>query len=394
MTLPYREVVLKTPFHERTAPLNVVNEWQRWSGYTTAAEFRNAEFEYFAIRNTATLYDISPMTKYRIRGAGAERFLQRLQTRDLGRLRPGRVMFTVWCDDAGRVLDDGTLFRFAADDFRLCTQDRHLPWLLDAASGFEVEVRDESEAVAALSLQGPTSCAVLQRLGWTGIEKLKPFELTERRLKRVPVTVSRTGFTGDLGYELWVRPARALALWDGLMEAGAELGLMPIGSRALDLARIEAGFLQPHVDYIPAHLCERENRGRSPFELGLDWLVEFGKGHFNGRRALLAERQRGSRVRVVGLEVEGNKPARDALLYFERRTEAGAVTSAMWSPSAKRNIAIATVQSQYLRSDGELQAEIYTRRELEWRRTMARCRVVPRPFYATPRRLATPAGRF
>ena len=392
MSLPYREVLLKTPFHARTAPLCVVNEWQRWAGYTTVAEYRSVEQEYFAIRNTATLFDLSPMTKYRVRGADAQAFLQRLQIRDVGRLGVDRVMYTLWCNDAGQVLDDGTLFRFGETDFRLCSQDRHLPWLLDSAIGFKIDIDDESDAVAALSLQGPTSCAVLTAMGLAGVERLRPFAIGRWPFAAGELTVTRTGFTGDLGYELWTERAQALALWDALMLAGADHGITPVGSRALDLARIEAGFLQPHVDFVPARDALRENRGRSPFELGLGRLVDFDKGHFNGRRALAEEARRGSRVRIVGLEVEGNKPATDALLYFRRHAEAGAVTSAMWSPSAKRNIALASVKTQYLNTDGELWAEIYLRRELKWQRVMARVRVVERPFLVLARRFATPAG--
>ena len=357
--------------------------------------FTDVEIEYFAVRNASTLFDLSPMVKYRIAGAGATRYLNRVVTRDVARLRPGRVAYVVWCDDRGKVLDDGTLFRLSDGEFRLCSQERHLCWLQDSAIGFDVTVDDTSEDVAALALQGPTSCAVLKRLGLAGVETIKPFRVEHFPFEGDSLTVSRTGFTGDLGYELWVAPTLAERLWDRLVEAGGELGITPIGSRALDLVRIEAGFIATNVDFVAADQALRTNRGRSPFELGLGWLVDFDKGHFNGRRALREERERGSRYCLVALDVEGNKPARDALVYHKKKELVGHITSAMWSPTCKRNLAFASLTRPY--GDGvrdNLWVDIYIHRELKWVRTMARCRVVERPFFNPARRRATPASDF
>jgi len=387
----YRTPVRPTPFHSRTSALCVANEWGRWAGHRTVARYDEVEHEYFAVRHNATLFDLSPMIKYRIVGPDAARYLDRVLTRDVSGLRPGRVAYTVWCDDDGRVLDDGTLFRLDRDRFRLCAQDRHLPWLLDSAHGYEVEIEDETEDVAALALQGPCSCAVLKRLGLSGIEHLRPFALASFEPEGLPLTVSRTGYTGDLGYELWLRPGDAERVWDLLMAAGEFRGIRPIGSRALDLVRIEAGFLLPHADFMPAGEALRPTRGRTPFDLDLAWLVDFHKGHFNGRRALLAERARGSRYRVVGLDVEGNKPARDAFVYHDRARIAGHVTSAMWSPTCKRNIAIGIIESRYLAHADRLWAEIYVDKELKWEKHMVRCRLARRPFFDPPRRRVTPA---
>jgi aminomethyltransferase len=382
---------LETPFHGRLAPLNQANEWLRWSGYTTADCLTDPATEYFAIRHAATLYDISPMRKYRVAGPDAERCLNRVLTRDVAKLAPGRVAYAVWCNDAGKVLDDGTVFRFAETEFRLNAQEHHLTWLQDSALGYDVAVEDVSEHIAALALQGPASCAVLKALGLGGIADLKPFGIAELTMDGVTLAISRTGFTGDLGYELWLDPAQAVDLWDRLMEAGRPHRLTPMGSRAVDLARIEAGFIQTNVDFVAADLAIRPTRQRSPFELGLGWLVDFGKGHFNGRRALLKEQEAGPRYRLVGLDVEGSKPARDALIYHGRSTQVGMVTSAMWSPTAKRNIALATLDAAYAeRADG-LWAEIYVTKELKWDKVVARCRVVARPFFDPPRRRATPA---
>ena len=386
---------IETPFHARTAALCQTNLWARWAGYTTVEVFSELELEYFAIRNQAALFDVSPMIKYRITGAEAEAYLDRLCTRDVRKIATGRVGYVVWCNDAGHVLDDGTLFHLAAQDYRLCCQERQLDWLLESAVGFEVTVEDETEAVAGLALQGPTSCAVLRALGLDGIEDLRPFDLRDFDLGGTPLLVSRTGFTGDLGYELWIEPAGALAIWDRLFEAGGQHGLHPIGARALDLARIEAGFIATNLDYVAADQAVRPSRGRSPFELGLGRLVDFETGHFTGRRALLAEREKGSRTCLVGLDIAGNKPASDALVYYRGKTEVGHITSAMWSPTCKANIALAMLRRPYGETvTRDLSVEIYVKKELKWARQMARCRVVPRPFFDHPRRRATPAGAF
>ncbi len=390
----YPTPVMTTPFHSRTAALCRKNDWTRWAGYTTVNVYTEVELEYAAVRNQASVFDLSPMIKYRIAGHDARRYLKRLVTRGIDKFGPGRVAYVVWCNDDGKVLDDGTLFCFEGGEYRLCAQDRHLPWLLDSAIGYDVEVRDVSQEIAALALQGPTSCALLKRFGLSGIETLKPFFMREFPYEGEKLTVSRTGFTGDLGYELWVDSSRAEALWDDLMSAGKEHGITPIGSQTLNLVRIEAGFVLPHVDFMPADYAFRPTRGRSPFELGLSWQVDFDKGHFNGRRALLKEKKTGSRYQLVGLDIDGNKPAKDSLIYHAKHRRIGHVTSAMWSPTCKRNLAIATLEAGRQSLWGDLWAEIYVKKELKWEKIMARCRVVERPFFKPARRSATPAPDF
>ncbi len=269
-------------------------------------------------------------------------------------------------------------------------QERHLCWFLDCAIGYDVRVEDVTEQVAAIALQGPRSFKVLQALGLDGCRALRPFDMTRVDFDDRPMTVSRTGFTGDLGYEFWLPSDAAVSLWDRLMEAGRPYGIRPVGSRALDLARIEAGFIAPLIDFMPAGEALRPSRGRSPFELALDWLVDFDKGHFIGRRALLAEKQRGPGRRIVGLDVAGNKPARDSLIYSGKSKQVGAVTSAMWSPTCKRNIAIATLDRPYDTMEEGLWAEIYVNKETKWEKVSAPCRAVERPFFKPPRRMATP----
>jgi len=339
--------------------------------------------------------------KYRIGGADALRFLNRLTTRDLSKLRPGRVAYTVWCNDEGHLIDDGTVFCLGANDYRLCTAERQLDWLRASAIGFDVEIREVTEEIAALALQGPTSCMLLKTVGLQGIENLKPFEhgtfaLPQGSGAPAPLLVSRTGFTGDLGYELWMSPADAEAVWDALMAVGRTRAVRPIGSRALNIARIEAGFLLPRVDFISAAHTLYLGTERSPLELGLAWLVDFGKGHFTGRRALLAQAERGPRHQLVGLDVAGQKPAHNALLYTARsgRKEVGSVTSATWSPTCKRNLALAMVDAAHSAIGATLWADIYLNRELVWERRMVPARVVERPFYAPARRRATPPADF
>ncbi|GJL82949.1 MAG: glycine cleavage system protein T [marine bacterium B5-7] len=391
---PYESQVLTTPFHPRTSAYCRTNHWANWSGYTTVQVYTDVQLEYFAARNSAALFDLSPMTKYDITGPSAEAFLNRLLTRDIRRLGVNRVAYVAWCNDDGMLIDDGTVFRFANNRFRLCCQERHLPWLLDSAFGFDVDITEVTESIAALALQGPTSCAVLKSAGFAGIENLRPFDLAEYELHGASIHISRTGFTGDLGYELWFHDRHALDVWDALMEAGRLYGITPMGSQALEMTRIEAGFIQANVDFLAGGRATRPGGNlRSPLELGLDWLVNFDKGHFNGRRALLAEHQnRTSRFKLVGLDVDGNKPANDALLYDHRDREIGVVTSAMWSPTCKKSIAIASIKHHVDADHAGIWADIYVQRELKWRRIKATCRVVERPFFNPPRRRITPAG--
>ncbi len=387
---------LETPFHSRLAALSQKNDWYDWAGCKAPMSLWDEEMEYFAIRSQASLFDLSPMVKYRIEGPDAEAYLSRLTLRNVAKLKPGRVQYTAWCDGEGLVLDDGTLFRLTGHRFRLCCQERHLPWLLDSAVGFDVAVDEETLDVAGLALQGPTSAALLKAAGFEGIETLKPFGIAEFPHEGGTVTVSRTGFTGDLGYELFVAPGAALSLWDRLFAAGGPYGLTAIGYAALNRARIEAGFIVSNGDFMAAEHALRADRARMPDEIGLGWMVDMDKGHFNGRRAILAARAEGRlRYALVGLEIEGNVPAEHAIVYHRRKKEAGLVSAAIWSPTAKRNIAIASLERPYGdRIVDDLWVEIYAMRELRYQKLMKRARIVERPFLSLPRRTATPPGDF
>jgi len=390
----FRKAVYPTAFHSRTSALNQLNAWHRWKDYTTADAYEDVALEYFALRNSTGVFDLCPMTKHRISGADALEFLNRLLTRDVAKLRPGRVSYCVWCDDEGQLIDDGTVFHVREGEYLLCSQERQLDWLHISALGFDVKIEEVTHDIAALAVQGPTSCWVLRNMGLDDIQNLKPFGIRWLDFQGAELMVSRTGFTGDLGYELWIEPAKAEALWDALFLAGKDRGIRPIGTHALEMARIEAGFIQAGVDFLPADEAVRPGRTRSPFELGLSWLVDFDKPNFTGRKALLQEKQRGSRFNFVKLDIQGNKPARDAFIYNGKKKVVGIVTSAMWSPTAKANIALASLHAPWGKPGDQLWAEIYYQRELKWKRVMARATVVEGAFFDPERRRVTPARDF
>ena len=379
------------PFHDRLEALSRARSWMGWAGQLSPREMEATEFEYFAIRNQASLFDISPMRKYRLTGPDAVVVANRLVTRDVAQIGAGRVGYVLWCDEEGMLIDDGTLFRFAPDDFRLCCQEPMFSWLLDVAWGFDVEVADETDAIAALSLQGPTAFSVLSGAG-IEVAEMRPFDW--RRVEP-DLWVSRTGFTGDLGYELWTLREGALALWDRLWVAGAAWGLRAIGMEALDIARIEAGFLAAGTDFQPVHAAQRLHRGRTPIELGLGRMIAWDKGHFNGRRALLARREAGPRTVLAKVEIGGFEPARGALIYHRKRREVGHVTSAAWSPTTKRNLGLAELRAPHgLTRGGDLRAEVYCNKEGVWSRRMEPVTILDRPAFSHERARAVPPRPF
>jgi len=388
----YRQPLLTTPFYECYEPLIETRAFRQWAGYNTLTYFSSIEHEYFAIRNSASIFDMSPMIKYQISGPDSEAFLNRLVTRDVRKLKTNRVTYTLWCDDDGHVIDDGTIFRLGKTKFRLCTAERQLDWFLYSAIGFDVQVKEITQDIAALALQGPTTCAVLKKMGLVGVEKLKPFEIGIFKELGFEIMVSRTGFTGDLGYELWIAPENARALWYALMAAGQGRGIRPIGYGALEMARIEAGLLLPDSEFVNAEFTMRTNRASTPFELGMDWLVDLDKGHFNGRRALVKQKAEGVKRCLVGLEVDDKKPAHDALIFDREHggKEIGATTCSLWSPTLKNNIAMAMIDAPHHVGPGELWAEFYIKRELVWQKRRVRCRIVERPFFSPERRKLTP----
>jgi aminomethyltransferase len=390
----YRNAVYPSPFHSRQSQHNQMKEWSRWADYLSVPAYWCESMEYFAGRNACGVFDITPMVKHRVTGPDALPYLNRLMTRDVRKISPGRVGYSVWCTDQGQVFDDGTIFHLSEGDYRICSQEHQIDWFMTNTLGFDVNVVEDTHDVAGLAVQGPTSCAVLKEMGLTGIENLKPFGLTCFDFHGTELMVSRTGFTGDLGYELWIAPEHAEMLWDRLFEAGELRGIRAMGSNALELLRIEAGFILAGVDFLPAAQAVRPTHTRSPFELGLGWLVSFDKGVFNGRQALLEEKQNGSRYRLVKLDIDGNKPANQSFVFTKNEKFAGTVTSAMWSPSAKASIALASLEAPLGKPGEEFLVEIYYQRELKWSRVMAPARVVKDVFWDPPRRRQTPPSDF
>jgi len=379
--------LLPTPFYERLLPYNLNHSWERWEGYLSVGCFDNLEREYTAIRNAISVYDISPMTQYRIAGPDATRLLDRLMTRDMAKFAVGRVAYAVWCNDDGKVVEDGTVFRLDDDEYLINVQEQNLAWFGDTAFGYDVTIEEVSEDYAGLSIQGPLSRTALEQAGLSAVSDLKFFRLVRTEVDGMPIILTRTGFTGDLGFEVYLRPDHALRFWDRLQGVKLAPRIVPIGSHALNMARIEAGFLQVNVDFIGAERCMRYSQRRSPFELGFDRLVTFDKPYFVGKRALMREQAEGGpRWRTVGLDVTGNKPAEGSLLYDGNR-EIGHVTSAMWSPTCKRNIAIAAVEAAYGDIGSTVQVDIWVTKELRIEKHLVPGRVVERPFYNPPHRL-------
>ena len=387
-----------SPFHPRQAELNLRDAWSSWNGYKFADYYYDEEYEYFCIRNSCATYDICPMQKYRISGADAYAMLNRMVTRDLGNLKDGRVTYVCWCTDQGRLIDDGTIFKLGPESFMLTCGSPSLAWLRKSAMGYErLEITDLSDDLAALSFQGPTTCEVLKKMGLDGIQNLKPFNIMYFDIagsSHKPLMVSRTGFTGDLGYELWIEAEFALTLWDALYAAGEDYGIQPYGEAATNMARLEAGFIMPGMEFNEALKTINFQYDQTPFELNLDWLVDFKKPHFNGRSALLEERDRGSKYRLVKLDIAGNKPAEESALYADSEcsVEIGYVTSAMWSPVVKANIALAMVDSRHI--NGSIWAEIYYSKELRHRSKVVRCALQNTPFWAPDRAHMTPPPAF
>jgi aminomethyltransferase len=393
----FKEVLQHSPFHSRIDDLSLMKNWMSWNGYQTARVYDTLASEYFAIRSACSVMDLTPMEKYRISGPDALKFLNRLVTRDVSKLKPHRVTYVVWCNDEGKVLDDGTIFHLEQGQYRLCSQHHQLDWLLMSSLGMDVRIEEETHDVAALAVQGPTACSVLIAAGFNGLDQLKPFGIMHSLLNGKKVMVSRTGYTGDLGYELWTDPSNALFMWDVLFNV-KERGLYDIrtiGLGALEMVRIEAGFIMPGDDFNTAETTVRADHDRSPFEVGLDWVVNFDKPYFTGKRALLNEKDKPIKRRLLKLVVEGNKPPADSFLYDDKNDKRiGTIKTQTWSPILKANLAMADIEYRNGSMPTEIWAEIYYQKELEWRATWAQCRVSKQAFWSHERRSETPPARF
>jgi aminomethyltransferase len=395
--------MLKTsPFHARTAPLVRAQTWRRWAGYQMASAYDpHPDREYAAIRNAAGLIDVSPLFKYRITGPDAARLLDRMVTRDVKKLAVGHVYYTPWCDVHGKVIDDGTISRLDEGIYRLTSAESSWRWLRMNAVGMDVRIEDISESMGALSLQGPLSRAILQQLSPADFTALKYFRLVHTQVNDLPVTISRTGYTGDLGYEIWVEAARALELWDALIGAGTDYGIVPAGVWALDIARIEAGLIMLEVDYYSAHHALIEAQKSSPYEINLGWTVSPSKGPFNGRRALAAERKREPQWAFTGLEVDwvsierlfaehglpphlSNIAWRTSAPVYRAGFQVGYASSGCWSPLLKKPLALAHLRAPHYAPGTRLQMEI----TVEHRRKLADVVVRKLPFFDPERKRA------
>ena len=387
----FRQAKQHTPFHPRVGALCQTQEWTTWNGYMAPRVVDKLSTEYFAVRSSCSVLDMSPMEKYRITGPDAFNYLDRLVTRNISGLKPGRVTYVVWCNDDGKLIDDGTLFQFAANDYRLCSQHHQLDWLITSAAGFDVTIEKETHDVAALAVQGPTSYSVLTLAGIDGLAELRPFGIAGLSCQGFPVTVSRTGYTGDLGYELWVDPDNALDLWDAIFAVHGRYDVHAMGLSALEMVRIEAGFVMPGFDFNTAESTIRQGYDRSPFEVGLGWVVNLDKGHFTGRKALIAENARPAKRRLTKIVVDGNKPVGEAFVYDRMNgKQIGEIKCATWSPILKANIALADIEYSNGHAPKQLWARIDYQRELKWRSAWAECHAVDKPFYSPAHRSATP----
>ena len=393
-----------TPFHERTLALCESLSFRDWSGYYTVSTYEtHHEHEYNAIRNAAALIDISPLFKYVVTGPDAARLVDRVITRDIRSMDVGQVFYTPWCDEHGAVIDDGTVSRLDEQRFRWTSAEPSLRWITLNAAGLNVEIADVSETTAALALQGPMAAQVLRAAADASIETLRYFRVRHGRIAGVPVDISRTGYTGDLGYEIWMPSERALDVWDALMSAGRAFELKAAGMLALDVARTEAGLLLLDVDYVGSRKALIPSQRYSPYELGLSRLVSLDKGPFVGRAALAAERRTGTRRRVVGLEIEwsdvearydkvGLAPvapaatSRVAVPVVRGSRQVGRATTTAWSPTLKRLIALATIDKPYYDEGTRVEFEI----TVEGVRHFVGARVVRTPFFNPPRKTATP----
>ena len=394
-----------SPFFERTSKLNESQEWRRWSGYLSATSYElTHENEYFAIRTKAGLLDITPLKKYIVEGPDSQQLLDRLVTRNIGICKIGQVMYTPWCDEDGKVIDDGTVQRLSENKFRITSAEPNLEWIESNSIGMNVVVKDDSFTTAALALQGPNSRAILNSISSKSLDSLKFFWMIETTFEDIPVSISRTGYTGDLGYEIWMDPNDALNVWDLLIDKGNPFGITPTGLHALDVARIEAGLILLDVDYISSRHALIESRKSSPYELGLGWAVKMKKGDFIGKQSLLKELDHQSGWSFVGIEIEwpefenhyrnvGLAPGlpstawRTSTPLYNQNEQVGYATSGTWSPILKRYIALAHIKSKYAEEGSKLKFEL----KVEHFRKLTKATVVKTPFFDPERKRSCPA---
>jgi aminomethyltransferase len=395
-------MLAETPFHARTSRLIRAQTWRRWAGHQVASAYDpHPDREYAAIRNAAALLDVSPLYKYRITGRDAARLLDRMVTRDVKKAQVGQVLYTPWCDAEGKVIDDGTISRLDEGTYRLTSAEPNVRWLRMNSVGMDVTVEDVSAKTGALALQGPLSRTILEQLSPADFKALKYFRLVHTTIRDLPVTVSRTGYTGDLGYEIWVDAPRAVGVWDALMDEGTKYGIVPAGIWALDIARIEAGLIMLDVDYFSSHHALIPDQKSTPYEINLGWTVSDTKGPFNGQRPLREEKRRGPAWSFVGLEVDWtsfeklhlerglaphvpNIAWRASAPLLDGGKQVGYATSGTWSPLLKKYLCLGHIVSKHGAPGTRLELEM----TVEHRRRRAAAIVRKLPFFDPPRKKA------
>ena len=393
-----------TAVHERTFALCESLNYREWSGYYAVSAYESHhEHEYNAIRNASALIDVSPLFKYLVTGLDSARFVDRLITRDVAKMPVGQVFYTPWCDEHGKVIDDGTVSRLAENTFRWTAADPSLRWFRQNAAGLDVTIDDISEEIAALALQGPTSGRLLRAVAKADIDSLKYFRVTSGTIDGVQVDISRTGYTGDLGYEIWMPAAAALRVWDALMAGGRPFDIKPTGMLALDVARIEAGLLLIEVDFFSSKRAMIASQTYTPYEMGLGRLVSLEKSRFIGQRALREEHARGPARQVVGLEINwtdveriyervGLPPtvaataSRVAVPVLRGGRQVGRATSTTWSPVLKKMIALATIDRPHYSAGTNVEIEV----TVEAVRHHVPAKVAQTPFFNPKRKTSTP----
>jgi aminomethyltransferase len=395
-----------TAFHDRTMALCESLNYREWSGYYTVGVYEmHHEHEYNAIRNSAALIDISPLFKYRVTGRDATKFVNRVISRDINKVSVDQVIYCCWCDPDGKVIDDGTITRLGENEYRWTAADPSLRWFQQNALGLNVKIEDISEQTAALALQGPTSGQLLHAVAAANVANLKYFRVTHGKIAGVPVDISRTGYTGDLGFEIWMPWKDAVRVWDKLMSEGEVFDIHPAGMVALDVARIEASLILIEVDYISSKKALIESQRYSPAEIGLGKLVDLKKENFVGRAALASEEKKGPARSLVGLEINWNEvealydkmgmapqvpgvASRVAVPVYRDGKHVGKATSTTWSPTLKKMIALASVAREHSSIGTTLQIEM----TVEAVRHTVSAEIAPMPFFNPPRKTAIPIG--
>ena len=393
-----------TAVHENAFRACESLNFREWSGYYAASVYEtHHEHEYNAIRNATAMIDVSPLYKYMVSGKDATKFVNRVITRDITRVAIGQVIYCCWCDEQGKVIDDGTISRLGENLYRWTAADPSMRWFHQNALGLDTKIEDISGQVAALAIQGPTSGRLLQQITGADIVHLKYFRLTHGKIAGVDVDISRTGYTGDLGYEIWIPWNEAPKVWDALMEHGREFDLQPAGMLALDVARIEAGLILIEVDYFSSKKAQIESQKYSPYEIGLGRLVDLKKEHFIGRAALEEENRRGPKRLLTGLDINWNDverlydaiglvpqvpstASRAAVPVYRGGFQVGKATSTTWSPTLKKMIALASVSRENAAPGTELQMEL----TVEAVRHKVRATTTELPFFNPARKIATP----